>query len=336
MARVSAILKALRIAFRRDWKSFGSIAVNNFFPVSLFFLRQAGVFVYLIGAVVVLFPMSTDPLRKIPRSRLELWPLSQRDRRLLRVFSPWVNPVTWILAGLAVWAVWGRLTAGVWALVAAVFVAGFSLSELPVARGAWFWRRVPSFPGALNQLIRKNIREILSTLDVYVALVLTLAAAVWRFFGPPLPREAYLQMTMLSLLALSSYTQCLFGLDGDGGLSRCRLLPLSGWQILIAKDAAFFIVAVLLSLPLAPAPGFAAALVCVAFGHGPSVKERRDQVRWRFSTGVSISLGFVQVIAMALAGAGVEFGSVLVLIPCLLLWAASLWFHGAMVESAIA
>lgn len=335
MARVSAILKALYAAFRRDWKSFGSIGVNNFFPVTLFFLRQAGVFLYLIAAAVVLFPMSTDPLRKIPRSRLDSWPLSAGERRLLRLLSPWVNPVTWVLAALAIWTARGRLTAGVWALVAAIFLAGFTLSELPVARGVWFWRRIPPFPGPLNQLVRKNIREILSTLDFYLALVLSLTATAWRAFGPPLPREAYLQMALLSLLALSSYTQCLFGLDGDGGLSRYRLLPLAGWKLLAAKDAAFLAIAVALTLPLAPLGGLAAALVALAFGHSPSVRERREQVRWRFSTGVSLYFGFVQVIAMAMAGAAVEFGTPVYLLICGGVWGTSLWWHGKAMYQAL-
>jgi hypothetical protein len=328
MARVSAILKALRTAFRRDWKSFGSIAVNNFFPVTIFFLRQAGVFIYLIVGVVVLFPMSTDPLRKIPQSRLDLWPLTVRDRRLLRALSPWLNPITWLLAALAIWAARGTLTVGVWAIVAGIFLGGFVLSDLPVARRITFYRRVPNFPGPLNHLIRKNIREILTTLDVYVALILTLAATAWRIAGPPLPREAYLQMTLLSLLALSSYSQCLFGLDGDGGISRYSLLPLPGWQILAAKDAAFLSIAVLLVLPLAPLAGLGAALVCIAFGHSVSVEERREQLRWRFSSGGSLYFGFVQVIAMAIAAAGIEFASPLLLLPCVLVWAGSLWHYG--------
>lgn len=334
MARVAAILKALRKAFQRDWKSFGSVAVNNFFPVTLFFLQKAGVFVYLLAGVVVLFPMSSDPLRKIPASRLELWPLSAGERRMLRALSPWVNPVTWVLAALAVWAARGRLTAGVWGVVAFIVLSGFVLSELPVARGAWFWRRIPPFPGRLNQLIRKNIREILSTLDFYVAALLVLAAAAWRVAGPPLPREAYLQMTLLAVLALSSYTQCLFGLDGEGGLSRYRLLPLGGWQVLAAKDAAFLAIVVLLSLPLAPLPGLGSGFVCLALGHGPSINEPRPQARWRFSTGVSVMLGFVQVIAMAIAGAAIEFVSVLALAPCVALWLGSLWWHGRLLEAA--
>ena len=100
----------------------------------MFFLGKAGVFVYLIMGLVVLFPMSTDPLRKIPASRLELWPLTTRERWVLRALSPWVNPVTWGLAAAAVWAARGKLTVGLWALVAGVFVAGFL--ALGVAGGA--------------------------------------------------------------------------------------------------------------------------------------------------------------------------------------------------------
>ena len=42
--------------------------------------------------LVVLFPLSTDPLRKIPPSRLALWPLDRRERWILRLASPWINP----------------------------------------------------------------------------------------------------------------------------------------------------------------------------------------------------------------------------------------------------
>jgi hypothetical protein len=302
--------------------------VNNFFPVSLYFLRQAGVFVYLIAALVTFFPMSADPLRKVPRSRMDLWPLSRRERTLVRALSPWMNPITWGLAALAIWAARGRLTLGVWAAAAGLFVIGFLTSDLPVARGLGLWRRVPSFPGPLNHLIRKNLREIFATLDFYVALLLSVAVAAYRILGVPLPPEAFVQLTVLVLLALSSYTQCLFGLDGAGGISRYRLLPVRGWQVLAAKDLAFLAVAVALVLPLAPAAGAGAALICAALGHAPSVNQPREQVRWRLSTGVSITYGFLQVIAMAVAASAIAFASGLALFPCLGFWGISLWWYG--------
>ena len=54
---------------------------------------------------------------------------------------------------------------------------------------------------------------------------------------------------------MSSYAQCLFGLDGEGGRSRYRLLPVRGWQLLLAKDAAFLIVLLPLTLTVAILPG---------------------------------------------------------------------------------
>jgi hypothetical protein len=333
MARVTAILKALRTAFSRDWKSFGSLAVNNFFPISAILLQKAGVFVYLIAGLVMLFPMSTDPLRKIPQSRLDLWPLSTRERWLLRALSPWINPMTWLLAAAAVWAARGRLTIGLWAIIAGLFAIGFLVSELPPVRSLGLWRRVPSFPGTLNQLIRKNIREILSTLDFYAALLLSLSGATFRLAGLLPQQEGRLLLTLLILLALSTYSQCLFGLDGEGGLSRYRLLPLRGWQILAAKDAAFLFISVLLSLPLAPVAGAGAAMICAAMGHAPSTNERREQDRWRFSTGVSLYFGLLQVLAMAAAAAAIEFTSVFLVFACAAIWLISLWWYGARFRS---
>src|SRR5207237_8032242 len=98
MARPIAILRALGTAFRRDWTGFQTLAGDNFFLITLFLLRNAGGFIYLIMGLVLLFPLSTDPLRKIPPSRLALWPLSRREHVVLRLVSPWINPLTWIIA----------------------------------------------------------------------------------------------------------------------------------------------------------------------------------------------------------------------------------------------
>ena len=332
MARLAAIVRALARAERRDQKSFQSAVGNNFFIVTAFLLRQAGTFIYLIIGLVLLFPLSTDPLRKIPASRLALWPLEPRERRLLRAVSPWVNPMTWIIAGLALWAARGRLTLGLWGLAAGLVAAGFLLSDVPLSPAESLWRHVPQFPGVLNQLVRKNLREMLSTLDFYCAVVLSLSILAFRMFGAPLPREAYLWMSLLVVLAFSSYAQCLFGLDGAGGLSRYHLLPLRGWQILAAKDAAFLLAALPLLLPLASLTtldaSVGALLVTLAMGHGPSVTQVRPQTRWRFSTGASVPLGFLQAALMAMAASGIYFTSRWILAACMAAWLLSLWICG--------
>ncbi|HLK62404.1 MAG TPA: hypothetical protein VKU19_03135 [Bryobacteraceae bacterium] len=332
MARVAAILRALWQAFRRDQKSFQSIAGNNFFLVTALLLQRAGGFLLLIMGLVMLFPLSTDPLRKIPASRMVLWPLDRRDRWMLRMVSPWLNPVSWIVVGLAIWAARGKVTLGLWGLVAVLFAVGFLFSDVRLFSTESLWRLVPNFPGLLNQLVRKNVRELLSTLDFYCALVLSLCVLAYRILGPPLPPEAFLAITVLVVLALSSYAQCLFGLDGDGGLGRYRLLPLRGWQILAAKDAAFLVVVLPLTLPLAPLPGMAAALAALAIGHEPSVRAPRDQTRWRFSTGASLTFGLFQAAMMGMAASGVFFSSPLVLLLCVAVWLGSLWYYGKEID----
>ena len=328
MARPVAILKALATAYRRDWTALQSLTGNTFFLLTLLLLRQAGVFVYLIIGLVVLFPLSTDPLRKIPASRLGLWPLTRRDQWLLRLAAPWLNPITWLLAAGAAWWAGRTISVGLWAAVAGLFAIAFALSHLPSPGHTPMWRRMPSIPGRLGQLVRKNLREILSTLDFYCAAALSAAALAWRLFGSPLPREAFMAMTVLVVGALSSYAQCLFGLDGEGGLSRYRLLPVRGWQLLLAKDIAFLLAAVALALPLAPLAAVAGALAALAFGHSPAVEHPREQVRWRFTTGGALGNGIVQAIAMAMA-VSTEFSYGIAVLPAAAAaWAASLWWYG--------
>jgi hypothetical protein len=271
-------------------------------------------------------------LRKVPPSRLALWPLERRELWFLRIASPWINPLTWGIAVLAVWGAGRTLTVGLVGLIASLFAAVFVVSALPLPSGNGMWRRMPAFPGPLNQLIRKNLREILSTLDFYCALILSLAVFAYRVFVPGLPREALLAMTVLVVAAMSSYAQCLFGLDGDGGLSRYRLLPVRGWQLLLAKDAAFLAVLIPLTLPLAPLAGLGGAMVALAVGHAPAVEQPRDQTRWRFSTGGAIGNGLVQMVGIAMTASGI-FSTTLWFLPlAAAVWCGSVYWYGRELE----
>jgi hypothetical protein len=317
VARLHPVLKALALAAKRERQTFRSIATNNFFLMSALLLQKAGAFVYLVGALVVLFPLSADPLRKIPSERLALWPLSKPDLRKLRFLSPWINPLTWLLLALAAWCVKHTESLSLLGVAIVLFAIGFfvpSVSGEPV-----FLRWIPALPGAMGQLIRKSLREMLLTLDFYVALILALSGAIYRLV---------MAMTLLTVLALSSYAQCLFGLESDSGLTRYRLMPMPGWQIVAAKDIAFLVIAVVLTLPLAPVAGLAAALATLAFGHAPSLNERREQTRWRFSSGASIGSGFIMTVAMAGAGVTAFRITPLILIPCALACAGSAWWYG--------
>ncbi len=134
-------------------------------------------------------------------------------------------------------------------------------------------------------------------------------------------------MSLVIMLALSSYAQCLFGLDGPGGLTRYRLLPLRSWQILLAKDAAFLIVALALTLPLNPLAGLAAALTVLAIGH--------EQAVGNFQTASPLAIlhrhvarkrGVAQVAAMFMAAYGTTRTSVLLILPIVGIYALSVWW----------
>lgn len=332
MVRVLAVLTAVWRAVRRGQGSFASIGTNNFLIFVAYFLRQNGIFLYLLIALLIFFPLSADPLGKIPRERLVLWPLERREWWILRVLSPWLNPVMWLLAAAAVWAVHRKVTWQLLGIVVALFALCFVLSD--VGGGAWdgLARRIPAFGG---ELVRKNLRQMLSTLDFWLAFVLSVGTTIYRIADRTAPSEAFLMMSLLILLALSSYAQCLFGLDGPGGLTRYGLLPLRGWQILLTKDAAFLIVAVVLTLALNPLAGLAAALTVLAVGHEQSVKHVRPQIRWRFSTSSSLGNGVVQVAAMFMAAYGVTRTSILLMIPCLAAYGISLWWFGRRLDPAV-
>jgi hypothetical protein len=338
VVRARVVLAALAKVTRRDRKSIFSFSTNNLFYVGIAFLfaQDPGAMAFFgaIIAVVLFFPLTGDPLRKIPRERLALWPLTKPEHWVLRAISAWLNPIVWILAVLLVWK---RVTLGLWGLIALLlalgFVAPWKFLRGRSRSGPWLW--LPSFPTALNQLIRKNLREMFATLDFYAALAVALPAAAIRAAGE-LPPDAFLPLTLLILLLLSTCALSLFGLDGDGAITRYRLMPLSGWQILGAKDVVFLLVSLLLTAPFHSLAGLAAALMALATGHFASVRRHGYERRWRFQTSESFGSSIIEIVAMIMAGAATAQFSPLILVACLLLYALSTWRAGAIFEERLA
>jgi hypothetical protein len=328
MARIATVLGALWTAVRRDAKSIGSFSSNNFFIVgaAFLFLGDPGAFVSLnlVVVVILIFPLSTDPLRKIPPIRLALWPLTNQERWLLRILSPWLNPIAWLLGALALWK---GITISLWAAIAGIFIVAFFMPSLPLGRWKGIWRAMPTFPGPLNQLVRKDLRQTLSSLDFYCALGWSVFATITRATGR-LPPDARVPITIVIVLALSTIALNLFGPDGEPGMNRYRLLPLRGWQILLAKDAAFLLIAALMTISLAPSAGISAALTALALGHYDSVALRHPETRWRFRTSESFGRSILQVILLIVAGAGGPFG----FLAAIALYAGSTWWFGRVLE----
>jgi hypothetical protein len=115
---------------------------------------------------------------------------------------------------------------------------------------------------------------------------------------------------------MSTYAQSLFGLEiGSGsGMTRYRLLPVGGWEVLLAKDMVFLTVSFVLLLPLDPAPGMTFGLAALAMGHHSSVLLELPRQRWRFAGGRLLPVGALQAIGgMALGFMEYEWGCVVLL-----------------------
>ena len=266
-----------------------------------------------VVGIVLILPMSADPLGTLPVVRLRSWPLEKRELRMLRVASPWLNPMSWLLVTLAFWK---RIALSLWMVIAAPAIVRWIAPPGWVPVRAVMWKNVPRLPGPLGILIRKDLRQLLSTLDFWVAMVIAAPALAARG-GGLLPRDALVPLTLILMLALSTCAQSLFGLDGESGMARYRLLPAPGWQILAAKDIAFLLIAAVLSLPFSVLCGSAAALAGLAVGHGGSVASLRKESRWRFQTSPSFDISAAQIAAMAGAGSAAALWNPMVLVVCI-------------------
>jgi hypothetical protein len=96
------------------------------------------------------------------------------------------------------------------------------------------------------------------------------------------------------------------------------------------------LVAIPLTLPLAPLAGLAAALASLAMGHAPTVNRPRPQSRWRFSTGAGVILGLLHAAFMTMAASGVYLSNALYLLPVIAAWAGSTWYYGRRLDAPAA
>ena len=311
MAAIIVLLKALARALHRELRTFFSFKLNNLFLLSALMAYTAivsnmkpwaAVPFFLLLGLLMLFPMSSDPLAKIPPSRLSLWPLSGGQRFALRMTSLALSPILWITLAFLLFS--GQMAVAIVFLVVALTAQGLAAIGMRAAAlkpNLYPLRHLPRLPGRLGGLIRLNLRQLLSVLDFYATLVLAISAAAYRWFDAKADPEGFAPLAMLIALTLSTATQSSFSLDSDSGLTRYSLLPLRGWQVLAAKDAAFFAVLLVLILPLAGGStaalraGLTFGFMAVALGRYPSLVLQPAQHRWRFTSG-DFRFGALQII----------------------------------------
>jgi hypothetical protein len=332
VARVVRILAALARVVWRDLRTFSTLSGNNFFlVVALIMIQQwqSGLFFIALFGILLLVPLAGDPMRKIPADRLTLWPLTRSQRIALRLSSPVLTPLVWLAIPFLFRAAGIPVALALLAAALIIQVLLATWRHIMARRPPWNpFRFVPKPPGKLGGLMQKDGRQLLSVLDPYVALLLCLACIVYRLTARDLDPEASVILSLLVALALSTQAQCLFGLDVPWGILRYRLLPLRGRDILLAKDAVFLAILLILVLPLAPLPGLAAGLVALGIGHHDSVLRPMPQHRWRFTGGAIFPTGFFQVILMMATGVAAARQSAWYLAAALAFYLGSLWYYG--------
>ena len=326
-----AVLRAIGRASYREFRSLSSVTGQNFFYFVLLIALQpesALLFVIIIGALLF-FPLSSDPLERVPLDRRKLWPLGRTDWLVVRGASFLLSPIIWIAAIVLI-------KIG-WRLAYQLVVIGLSAYALSYVFKKWspqfnLMRYVPSPPGVMGQLMRLHWREMLTTLDPYMGLLLTVAATLYRVRGGTLDAAALPIMSLVVVVTLSTSAQVLIGLDGAGA-ERYRMMPLPGWQILLAKDAAFLVVLLILIAPLEIPASLTAGLAALTLGHS-RLDDQPGQQRWRFTSGVVWPLGVFQTVAIFAVGEGVLKYGVLFIAGAAAVWLLSLWWFGRKVGRA--
>jgi hypothetical protein len=326
---VRAILRALAAATRRDPAGYSPIRTNNFFLfVALLIwgnlvsgLAPVSAYPFLtLLAVLLFFPISSDPLERVPRVRMGLWPLTGRARVFLRVAAFALNPVLWATGALLAWQ--GRNV-----VLPAAVVVGAAAVRARVPRAAprfAIGRIVPSLPGWGGLLVTNHLRAMLTILDTWLAVAIAAIGVSWRIAGNAADPAAWPMLSILVGIALSTQAQC--GPDLDA--IRYRLLPAAAWQVLLARDAAYLAMQALLTVGLDPVAGLAFGMTALAAGRYAAIRAGPRTERWRFASG-RVLFGALQMIA----GAVLSFAGVRGTAVAVALWAASLWWGARCLET---
>ncbi|HEY6349993.1 MAG TPA: hypothetical protein VI636_11345 [Candidatus Angelobacter sp.] len=336
MAALTAILSALVKVVRRELRTLLSVTLNNFFLVAAFLSYgslqggrppfAAAPFFFLL-ALFLLFPASGDPLDKIPQTTLSLWPLTAGQRAALRMATFILSPVAamglLIVITLRTWSA-VLLAAGMICIRGMAFVGLRTKKRWPRLYPP---RLVPALPTAFGRLFSLNLRQLLCLMDFYLTVVISILGCCYRFLSLHPDPAAFPILAILVSLASSTYSQSPFGMESRGSLMLYRVLPLRGWQVLLAKDAVYMTLVCVLTLPLNLAAGVTFSLAALAIGRYPSLTKWTPQRRWRFASG-DIRFGFAQIFLASAAAFSASQGDLWVIGAAVLGYVASLMVGG--------
>lgn len=340
------LLSLLKKLMSRELSSFSSIGLNNFVFCILFLLSGSmesgklkdAFWSTLLFQLVLLAPLlvtfSVDTQHRFPSQRVASWPLTDTQRLLLSSISFVMNPLFLVLlAGLFLWM--GLAIAFVFVLVGLVVhgtVFAIGRLSIPAMRSIEFIKSIRllgprkteklGFSG--GKIMQAMWRELTGTLDFWVALLIAFSGTLYRVFGRSTEPAAFPILALFVGIAMGTVAQRMFSLDEGRSLLRYRLLPVSGWKLLLMQDATFLIPLLIMVALLSFRTGLAFGLVALAVGRYPSLRQRIDQRRWRF-VGGDPRFGVAQVLLGGMAGIGAERSGLWVVAVAFLLYAGSVF-----------
>ena len=109
--------------------------------------------------------------------------------------------------------------------------------------------KLRGLPVEMGPLVIKEIRYLTRTLDHLMGVGLGLAALIWILIRPEHMRLVLPLAAMYTVFNQSAIPLNTFGLDGPGA-DRYRLIPISGRQVLLTKNLAYFALVAIHMIPL--------------------------------------------------------------------------------------
>ncbi len=336
MAQVLALLSLLKQLMSKELSSFSALRFNNLLFCILFLMSGSAesgrprdaFWSTLLFQLVLLAPLlvtfSVDTQHRLPAGRVASWPLTDTQRLWLSSISFVLNPLFLVLfVSLFLWM--GLAIALAFVLLGlAVHVAVFAIGRLS------FTSRKSVKLGGWGESFRSGIakgmwRELTGTLDFWAALLIALSGTLYRVFGRSPQPEAFPILALFVGIAMSTVAQRMFSLDEGRSLLRYRLLPISGWKLLLLQDAIFLIPLLIMVALLSLRTGLAFGLVAIAVGRYPLLRQRVNQRRWRF-VGGDPRFGVAQILLGGTAGiAAARVGLWVAAVACFIYVGSVIW-----------
>ena len=195
MAQILALLFLLKKLMLKELSSFSSVRFNNFLFCILFIMSagfesrapKAAFWSTLLFQIVLLAPLlvtfSVDTQHRLPPERVATWPLTGTERLLLSSVSFAFNPLFVVL--FFGYLFWMGLAAGLFFLLLALIVhtTVYAVSRLPFKLKTPASLGLSRTPLEVGGIAQETWREMLGTLDFWIALLIAVIGTLYRLFG---------------------------------------------------------------------------------------------------------------------------------------------------------